>query len=275
MSHDPCTPVTLTSPDGATLTVCAYGGQVLGWSPQPGQERLWLSPARVCGQGQAIRGGVPVIFPQFSGRGPLPKHGLARDRPWVAQEVPDPQAALWRARLTSDDSTLAIWPHAFQLDLQARATAAALELTLQVTNTDTQPWTFAAALHTYLTVQDDAAALTGLTGHAVEQNSEPGVVVQHGQTGQGNAAPWLALESRDVRVLDVSGPVILEQRSGALTLHATGFPDRVAWNPGPGHGLSDVPAGAERSFVCCEPAVVTPIELQGGQSWTGRQLLSV
>lgn len=272
MSADPCDHVTITSPDGATLTACAYGGQVLGWAPQPGQDRLWLSPASRCGGGQAIRGGVPVIFPQFSARGPLPKHGVARDRAWQAAEIPDPKAALWQAHLADDEATRAIWPCSFQLDLSARATAWSLELTLQVTNTGSQPWTFAAALHTYLTVQDDAARLTGLGGHALEQNAQPGVIAP---APAGPAAAWPALEPRDVRVLDVSRPVVLEQRTGNLTLEAAGFPDRVTWNPGPGHGLADVPAGDERHFVCCEPAVVTPLELLPGHSWTGRQLLSI
>jgi glucose-6-phosphate 1-epimerase len=304
MKVDACVPVVITGADGATLTVCAYGGQVLGWAPQPGQERLWLSPATRCGGGQAIRGGVPVIFPQFSARGPLPKHGIARARAWNADPVEDPLGAAWHAWLGDDDATRAIWPHAFGLDLRVRATSGSLELTLQVTNRGQEPWSFALALHTYLAVDDEAATLTGLSGHATEQNAHVGVIHPGASDGPANepgaggagepgaagaaaepgpaegpagaALAWRALEPRDVRVLDLAGPVELHQPSRApLTLTAPGFADRVVWNPGPGHGLADVPDGGERRFVCCEPAVVDPIELDGGQTWTGRQVLSI
>ena len=152
MTADPCAPVTLHSPDGASLTVSPYGGQVLGWAPSSGDQRLYLSPKSRCGDGAAQRGGVPVIFPQFSGRGSLPKHGFARDRPWMATELTDPSAAAWQARLQQDDATLAIWPFSFELQVSARATARELTVILQVTNTGDQAWSFAAALHNYLTV---------------------------------------------------------------------------------------------------------------------------
>ena len=75
----------IQSPDGAQATVLLHGGHLVSWKPAGGEEQLYLSPTAVAGQGQAIRGGVPVIFPQFEQRGPdvsLPRHGLARTRTW-------------------------------------------------------------------------------------------------------------------------------------------------------------------------------------------------
>jgi glucose-6-phosphate 1-epimerase len=264
--------VTLQSPDGATLTVSPYGGQVLGWAPQPGQERFYLSPLMRCGNGQSIRGGIPVIFPQFSGRGPLPKHGFARDRVWHAQEIPDPPGAAWRARLEQDDDTLAIWPFPFVLQISARATAHDLEVTLQVLNPGSQPWSFAAALHNYLLVGNEQASISGLGGHELEQNANPGEIIRPGD----DQGAWMALEQRDVRVLDVSTSVtLIDPGRPPMVISGDGFTDRVVWNPGPNPGIGDVPDGDERSFVCIEPAVVTPVELAEGASWTGRQLFSV
>ena len=48
-----------------------------------------------------------------------------------------------------------------------------------------------------------------------------------------------------------------------------GFTDRVIWNPGPGHGLADVPDGAEAGFVCVEPARLAPVLLRPGDTWSG------
>jgi glucose-6-phosphate 1-epimerase len=47
----------------------------------------------------------------------------------------------------------------------------------------------------------------------------------------------------------------------------------VVWNPGPGHGLNDVPDGDERNFVCLETAELTPVMIQPGALWTARQTL--
>jgi hypothetical protein len=74
--------VRLLAPDGASATVALHGGHVLSWVPAGGRECLYLSPRSGYAPGQAIRGGVPVIFPQFSDRGPLKRHGFARVVPW-------------------------------------------------------------------------------------------------------------------------------------------------------------------------------------------------
>src|SRR5689334_8674001 len=106
---DPCAPLTVGPADGPRLTFVPHGGQVLGWVPAGSEvSRVWLSPTYVCGPGAAIRGGVPVIFPQFSDRGPLPKHGVARDRAWepVACGASE-DSAFAVQRLRSDEATSA------------------------------------------------------------------------------------------------------------------------------------------------------------------------
>ena len=50
--------------------------------PAGGEDWLYLSPQADYSPGASIRGGVPVVFPQFSGMGPLPKHGLVRTMTW-------------------------------------------------------------------------------------------------------------------------------------------------------------------------------------------------
>ncbi|MCB2000494.1 MAG: D-hexose-6-phosphate mutarotase, partial [Rhodoferax sp.] len=73
----------LQAADGARVLVTLHGGHVVSWVPAGGHgEQLYLSPRSGFGQRQAIRGGVPVVFPQFSDRGPLPRHGFVRNRAW-------------------------------------------------------------------------------------------------------------------------------------------------------------------------------------------------
>ena len=269
-----CAPQTLTGGDGAELIACAHGGHILGWTPAGGRPRLWLSPTAECGPGLAIRGGIPVIFPQFAGRGPLPKHGLARNRGWQVTSGPlidesGTEAAFsgvsWQATLMDDDETRAIWPQRFQLSLTARAAGNELTVTLTVTNSGEVAWTFAAALHSYLALGDPAATIHGLGGRTAQNNAAAGQPVTLGSPGE--ALP--ATQARDVAVLAAPDPLLLDDPVlGPLRITAAGFPDRVVWNPGPGHGLSDVPDGAERDFVCVEPAALTAVSLAPAAVWT-------
>ena len=73
---------TLTHPvSGDVATVALDRGHVLSWTCA-GKERLFLSAKAEVQAGEgalaAIRGGIPLCWPQFAGRGPLPKHGFAR-----------------------------------------------------------------------------------------------------------------------------------------------------------------------------------------------------
>ena len=73
--------------DGSALVVAEQGAQVLSWKSADGREHLYLSPASARDGRTAIRGGVPVCFPQFNQRGPLVKHGFARLMTWTADEA--------------------------------------------------------------------------------------------------------------------------------------------------------------------------------------------
>jgi glucose-6-phosphate 1-epimerase len=266
-----CEPQTLTAADGAQLIACAHGGHVLGWTPAGGQPRLWLSPTAECGPGLAIRGGIPVIFPQFAGRGPLPKHGIARDRSWQPSQAREDTAALWQAVLSDDAGTRAIWPHRFELTLTARAEGDRLQTTLTVRNTDEQEWAFTAALHTYLALGDPDALIHGIDGRQGEDNAAGGRKITLGAPGTG----LRATDTRDIAVPDVDQPLTLaDPVLGSLAVTAEGFPDRVLWNPGPGHGLGDVPAGAERGFVCIESAELTAVVVKPSATWEGTQTLT-
>jgi glucose-6-phosphate 1-epimerase len=149
----------LESADGAVAVVLLHGAHVVSWVPAGGQERLYLSPDARYGDGVAVRGGVPVIFPQFNERGPLPRHGFARTRTWEAVEttVRDGRAVAV-LRLADDADTRAIWPHRFELDLTVSVGGDVLELKMTVHNTGDDAFDFHAALHTYLRCDDAATA---------------------------------------------------------------------------------------------------------------------
>lgn len=157
----------LVSADGARLSLHRHGAHITSWIPADGRERLFLSARADYRPAAAIRGGIPVIFPQFAGEGPLPKHGFARTARWQPVDPPAvlaPQRAL-RLRLQDDEATRAIWPEAFAAELTMRLGGQRLSVGLAVTNTGTRAWSFTAALHSYLAVDAIAdARVHGLRG---------------------------------------------------------------------------------------------------------------
>lgn len=160
-----CTRITL--PNGDSVRVSDFGAQVLSWRSR-GHERMFCSERAVVDGSAAIRGGVPVCFPQFNARGPLPKHGLARRTTWQYQSAEvqgEAITARWQwdaaAPLHTD------FPHALRAELAVTLSADQLQITLSATNTGDTAFAFTGALHSYLAVQGaDIAALHGLDGAA-------------------------------------------------------------------------------------------------------------
>jgi glucose-6-phosphate 1-epimerase len=267
VTDDPCRTLESVGPDGARLTGCAHGGHVTGWWP-PGSttSRLWMSQSGGCGPGVAIRGGIPVVFPQFGVLGPLRKHGFVRDVPWTHVRPSDPSDRRAQAMLVFETGVgpTSTWPHEAGLRLTATAFADALTVHLQVHNTGQEPMPFTAALHTYLAVSQPGSVLTGLGGRLGTDAAAGGASV--------TLADSLATDTAmDVMVRDLGDAVVVlrEPAGEVLTLTAEGFGDRVVWNPGPGHTLSDLSPGHEAHFVCVEPAVLTPVTLPGHERWDG------
>src|ERR1700712_4949075 len=74
--------VRMTAADGAEGTGALFGAHLLSWKTGDGKERLFCSSHTAIDGSKPIRGGVPVIFPQFNVRGPGLRHGFARVSTW-------------------------------------------------------------------------------------------------------------------------------------------------------------------------------------------------
>lgn len=268
-------PLVLRSADGALAEVSVEGAHVTSWRPaSDGRERLFLSERTERRPGAAIRGGIPVIFPQFAAEGPLPRHGFARTMRWTVEQVVQ-QNGVAGAVLTLRDTeaTRAIWPASFLARLRPYVTGDDLRLGFDVQNTGAMPLSFTAALHTYLRVRDvSAVRLEGLHGVRYRETRAPGVLsVDEGDT--------LHPAGEVDRVyLDARAPLTLHDGEGLLRITADGFPDVVVWNPGAAKAaqLADMEPGGERRMLCVEAAAVQrPVVLQPGEQWAGMQALTV
>lgn len=264
----------LTAAGGATAVVSLLGGQVLSWRTADGREQLYLSE-RACYDGTAsIRGGIPVCFPQFSGLGPLPKHGLLRTRMWLpAERNCRGDYAVMTFAVEDDAASRALWPHAFRAEVSVAVEGNRLDVELSVENTGSEAFGFTGALHTYLRVAEvERIALQGLHGLEFRDAANGNVVRRDGW-------PELAVDGEVDRVYhDVGGALLLQDGSRRLGIHAAGFPDVVVWNPWESRcaSLPDMAPGDFRRMLCIEAAVARrPARLAAGQVWSGRQSLAV
>jgi len=262
----------LQLPGGDRLVVAHHGAHVLSWV-SGGRERLYLSPQSVMDGHAAIRGGIPVCFPQFNQRGDLPKHGFARNVSWAPKPAKlEADRAHLALSLGDSAATRQWWDQRFEALLLIELTPGALQVELVVRNTDSKPLLFTGALHSYFAVSDVAQArLLGLGGSA-EWNAVT--------DGHGTAAPELRFVGEFDRVYSAA-PAGYELLDGphALSIEQDmDWTQTVVWNPGAAKcaSLSDMPADGWQHMLCVEAAqVYEPICIAAGDFWQGAQRLTV
>jgi len=263
--------VALRAPDGAAAIVLLHGAQVVSWQPAGSGERLFLSERSRFGSGASVRGGMPVIFPQFNERGPLPRHGFVRTRTWSLSRaevgVGDALAVL---QLADDEDTRALWPHGFGLELTVCVRGERLDVELAVTNTGDADFDFMGALHTYLRVAEvEAARLAGLSGCRYQDFTTGTMHV--------DAANAVHIDDEIDRIyFGVDTPLVLSEAQRRLRIEAAHFTEVVVWNPWQekGAAMADLSPGDFRRFLCVEAALIEqPVRLAAGEQWWGRQTL--
>lgn len=264
--------VHLRAPDGAQATVLLHGGHVVSWIPAGAEEQLYLSPTTALGDGAAVRGGVPVIFPQFNMRGDLAvKHGFARNRTWTLEQAQvRGQHAFAVLSLEDDEASRAIWPQAFRLEMTVSVDAGRLDMELAVINRGEVAFDCAAALHTYLGVGDvRRAQLEGLMNQTYLDSVT-------GETRKQWVDVVTIAQELDRIYWNAPDQLLLREPGRRLTITSQGFEDVVVWNPGPEKcaALPDLPADGWLDMLCVEAAQIgTPIHLHPGEEWAGMQTL--
>lgn len=264
----------LRAPDGAEAIVLRYGAQLVSWKPAGGQEYLYMSEDAVFQNGSPIRGGVPVCFPQFSNFGPLEQHGFVRTCLWeTASARAGEDFAMVALKLSDSDETRARWPHPFQIELTVGISNTRIDIELEVENTGTAPFSFSAALHTYVRVKEvEHASLEGLRSQHYRNllnKDESEAIVDTGT--------HLAIDRETSRLYyGTENPLLLRDDHRSLGINAENMPDTVVWNPWEDTAalIPDLPDCGFRRFLCVEAAVIKdPVTLAPAESWWGRQTL--
>ncbi|KAG9412226.1 hypothetical protein AC1031_015161 [Aphanomyces cochlioides] len=280
---------------GASAQVHLYGATVTSFIPSTGEpDVLFVSKKALLDGSKPIRGGIPLVFPQFgAGLVPskLPSHGFARTSTWTLVDSEDfVDSASATFALSTTKNQLADWPHAVRLLYVVTLSPKHLTTALQITNTDTESWGCQALLHTYLHVTDATPSLTqeelphvsvaGLQG--LEYNDK----VRKDNFVESRSALTISSETDSVYKdtperlnvqLGSARSVRVEKRAYLLGRGPVKS-DAVVWNPWSekAHGLNDFADDEYPKMLCVEPGVVTRVQpIEPSETLVLKQVLSM
>ncbi len=259
--------VSITSPE-AVGEMYLHGAHVTSWKPAGKEEVIFLSSHSKFEAGKAIRGGVPICFPWFGGKGDDPKapaHGFVRAKSWQLESIAQAGGAVTVSMFTeSNDETKKWWAAEFRL--VHRATFGSdLSLELEVTNTGKTPLRFEEALHTYHRVGNiEDTRVRGLDGvFYLDKTDSNRKKVQHGEIAIVAETDSVYLNTGDA--IEIEDPVL--HRRTRITKQDSRT--TVVWNPWveKARSFSDFGADEWRRMICIEASNVSDfaVDLAPGQ----------
>lgn len=255
---------------GSSATIHRYAAHVTSFLVG-GQPVLFLSKKAVLdAPPTAIRGGIPIIWPQFSDRGALPKHGFARNVFWTLLSSTADQAVF---ELNDSEETRKIYP-GFRVIYTVQLQAARLVMTFRAeAKEDDLQFTF--ALHTYFQVDDIAKVkIHGLQRCKFQNHLNKMALETEG------GAPLVIGSEVDRTYLNVPNTLSIEtgSESKVMLKTSTNMRDAVVWNPWSEKikGMADLDANDFHRFVCVEVGNVNePIRVAKGSSWEAMHEISL
>lgn len=260
-----------TTPPLLHLGHRAFGAQILDVGAPFAAPLFYVSPTSVVADAP-VRGGVPVLFPQFADTGSLQKHGFVRNRHWTLTEsITTAAAARAHYRLAIDEDEVAGWPYRADLELSAHLTPTSLDIALQIRNSGTRAFTWTGGLHPYFAVAElTACSLSGLSGSAVRDRYAP--------TRTREAAVQVTWDGTPCeRLYDTAATLTLQTPTSTWKLTATGFDQWMVWNPGRegAKELADLPDADWQKLICIEPVCVSrPVAVAAGECFVGTLTIS-
>ncbi|KAJ6331182.1 hypothetical protein OIU76_009709 [Salix suchowensis] len=198
---------------------------------------------------KAIRGGIPVCFPQ----------------------------SFIDLILKPSEEDVQKWPHSYEFRLRvALGTGGDLMLTSRIrnTNADGKPFTFTFAYHTYFSVSDiSEVRVEGLETLDYLDNLQN----KERSTEQGDALTFESEVDKTYLGTPTKIAILDHEKKRTFVLRKDGLPDAVVWNPWDKKAktMADFGDDEYKHMLCVEAAVVgKPITLKPGEEWKGRLELS-
>jgi len=257
----------------SSLTVVPFGATVISWIVD-GQEKIFVSKKAVMDGTKAIRGGIPICFPNFGpwseGR---PQHGFARNsKDWKVHHEPkvdvntgDVELVL---ELKDSEETRKVWvDKKFTFTYKIILKEKTLDLKVSVKNEGDEEFDLTFCFHTYFTTSDlPSVGVTDLTGLTYTDKTVEGW-------------PQVTEENEIVKITGFTDRVYAQapdvitfqnaENVPQIKLTKSGLKDWVVWNPyETAAKMSDMHEDAHFEFVCIEATQTSErIVLNPGQNW--------
>lgn len=254
----------------SSATVHLHGATVISWKHR-GEEQLFLSKKAILDGSKPIRGGIPVVFPQF-GVGPLIKnnqqHGFARNMKWTLSGRKENEVQL---QLKSNEQTKLLYLFDFELRLVVTLEDA-LSVEFSVQNLSTAPLEFTALLHTYFRVENiNDISIAGLGECVYRDKLKSNESVE--------TSPEIKITGEvDRMYLDAPNSLLIKAPKKTVNVASHNFPDAVLWNPWieKTKGMADFGDEEYNEMVCLEVGHVgKSVILPASAQWKASQTLSI
>jgi len=254
--------------------VSTYAAHLLSWCPAPGDERVFLGEmAKVGEPGLAIRGGVPICWPQFGSFENAADsckltHGFARkSNTWsVLRRAADSVSFVLR----SDEDSRKAWAKDFEFVYTVSLGAGSVRMEMEVRNDNDDALEFTGCLHSYWSCgSSDKCSVEGLRGAKFDTGI--GKCFRAEAEEQRGSVPFVDAKETQLIYGDAGDAVTLvEDGSPRLRLTKSNMPDWVLWNTGAenGSGIKDLKEGEYKRYVCVEAGFASrPIRVAPGACW--------
>ncbi|KAL7542104.1 hypothetical protein ACHAXR_011516 [Thalassiosira sp. AJA248-18] len=285
---------------GAQCTIYPFGAHLTSYKTGSGKELLFLSRDAILNGSKAIRGGIPLCFPQFGQPDKsMPQHGFLRNNYWKevsGSQFDDDDSAGISMELALKDvvnSRGGKWDTDTKLDAKCTYTVKingnGFTTTISMENLGEDTWDFQVLLHNYFLVQDRMALdgeqcnVKGLEGYTVsdkvsgedyvlggESVTIPDVIIDRVYTPP--------KDKMDLSVIIAAGP------SNNLSLTASGEVNGekvpvsgVVWNPHEekAKGMGDFGDDQYVDMICVEPGLLSDVpSLEGGKKASFTQVIT-
>jgi len=231
-----------------SVLVSTWGATVLSWICD-GRERLFLSPLSKKDGLSAIRGGIPIVFPQF-GPGKMKQHGFARISNWSILEQKETSVLL---KLAPNVKSRSMWGDVrFELHYLVKLSKNKLITSMSIRNNSEKAFEYDILFHNYYrTSRPQNLTLQGFSGYKYFDKVGSKTHIDEEKS---------AVISRETdRIYDSTDRELVLSDSGTKSTirirKSPSLKSTVLWNPwvAKSKRMVDFPDEGYRSMICIEP----------------------